>query len=121
MTKKVDFQPDFQEIKIATDLWQILSGTDSKIFCHHLKLELLTNKSQQTQRICITFIQRRPNVFDVGPTLYKCYTNVLCLLGCPPSSDLNINICKYLCSNLTNIFSHLNLWVAVGENSNELP
>ena len=25
---------------------------------------------------------RRPNVFDVGPTLYKCYTNVLCLLGC---------------------------------------
>ena len=24
--------------------------------------------------ICITFIQRRPNVFDAGPTLYKCYT-----------------------------------------------
>ena len=22
-----------------------------------------------------------PNVFDVGPALYKCYTNVLCLLG----------------------------------------
>ena len=32
--------------------------------------------SQQTQTICITFVQRRPNVFDVGPTLYKCYTNV---------------------------------------------
>ena len=29
----------------------------------------------------ITFIQRRPNVFDVGPALYKYYTNVLCLLG----------------------------------------
>ena len=28
-----------------------------------------------------TFIQRRPNVFDVGRTLYKCYTDVLCLLG----------------------------------------
>ena len=27
------------------------------------------------KNICITFIQRRPNVFDVGPTLYKCYTN----------------------------------------------
>ena len=26
------------------------------------------------QNSCITFIQRRPNVFDVGPTLYKCYT-----------------------------------------------
>ena len=38
------------------------------------------NRVQQTQNICITFIQRRPNVFDIGPTLYKCYTNVLCLL-----------------------------------------
>ena len=35
---------------------------------------------QQTQNICITFVQRRPDVFDVGPTLYKCYTNILCLL-----------------------------------------
>ena len=39
------------------------------------------NTSQQTQNFCITFVQRRPNVFDVGPTLYKCYTNGLCLLG----------------------------------------
>ena len=37
--------------------------------------------TQYTQNICITFIQRRPNVFDAGPTLYKCYTNILCLLG----------------------------------------
>ena len=27
--------------------------------------------AQQTQDICITFIQRQPNVFDVGPTLHK--------------------------------------------------
>ena len=27
--------------------------------------------AQQTQDICITFIQRRPNVFDVGPTLHE--------------------------------------------------
>ena len=26
-------------------------------------------------------MQRRPNVFDAGPTLYDCYTNILCLLG----------------------------------------
>ena len=31
--------------------------------------------------ICITIIQHRPNFFDVGPTLYKCYTNVSSLLG----------------------------------------
>ena len=42
---------------------------------------LLLGSTQQTQHICITFIQCRPNVFDVGPTLYKCYTNVLCLQG----------------------------------------
>ena len=35
----------------------------------------------QTQKNCIKFVQRRPNVFDAGQTLYKCYTNVLRLLG----------------------------------------
>ena len=35
---------------------------------------------QQTQNICITFVQCWTNVEDVGPTLYKWYTNVLCLL-----------------------------------------
>ena len=37
--------------------------------------------SQQTQNICTTFVQRRPNVSDVGPTLYKCYTNVFVFAG----------------------------------------
>ena len=37
--------------------------------------------TQRTQNNCITFIQCWSNVEDVGPTLYKCYTNVLCLLG----------------------------------------
>ena len=37
--------------------------------------------SQQAQNICITFVQCWSSVKDVGPTLYKCYTNVLCLLG----------------------------------------
>ena len=35
----------------------------------------------KTKNICITFIQCWTNVEDVGPTLYKCYTNVPCLLG----------------------------------------
>ena len=39
--------------------------------------------SQQTQNICITFIQCWTNVEDVGPTLYKCYANVFRLLGSP--------------------------------------
>ena len=37
--------------------------------------------TQRTQKNCVTFIQLRPNVFDVGPTLCKCCANVLCLLG----------------------------------------
>ena len=37
--------------------------------------------SLQAQSICRTFSQLRPNVFDVGPTLYKCCTSVLGLLG----------------------------------------
>ena len=38
--------------------------------------------SQQTQTICITFQQRRPNVFEVGPTLYRCYTMFcVCWIG----------------------------------------
>ena len=31
--------------------------------------------------ICITFVQYWPKVEDIWPTLYKCHTNVLCLLG----------------------------------------
>ena len=45
--------------------------------------------TQQTQNICITFIQRRPNVFDVGPTWYKCYANVLCL---PGNNSVTLNL-----------------------------
>ena len=33
--------------------------------------------TQQTQKNCIRFIQRLPNVFDVGPALYTSYTNIL--------------------------------------------
>ena len=33
-------------------------------------------------------MQSSPNVFDVGPTLYKCYTNIICLLGPVPSGKV---------------------------------
>ena len=32
---------------------------------------------EQTHNICITFVQCWTNVKDVGPRLYKCYTNVM--------------------------------------------
>ena len=67
----------------------------------------VTLQSQQTQNICIPFVQRRPNVLDVGPTLYKCYTNVLCLLRCKlvymivfagggGGGGFSVGLCRYL-------------------------
>ena len=55
--------------------------------------------SQQTQNICIPFVQRRLNVFDVGSTLYKCYTNGLCLLWCLWGCPTRVNhwICLLQC------------------------
>ena len=56
-------------------LAQHLTDIGSVSACNHRQTSCY---SQQTQNICITFVQRRPNIFDA---LYKCYTNVLCLLG----------------------------------------
>ena len=56
------------------------------------------DKSVNTkQNICITFIQCWTNVEDVGPTLYKCYTNVFCLLGNQPTKSQcrQIILCYY--------------------------
>ena len=46
------------------------------------------NSQEKTQNICITVIQCRTSVEDVGPTLYKCYANVLCLLGSQQTRDV---------------------------------
>ena len=53
----------------------------SRNWTPHDRHQQLQRTFQQTHSICIIFLQCRPNVEDVGPTLYKCYTNVLCLLG----------------------------------------
>ena len=47
----------------------------------------MTGATQQAQNICITFVQHRPNIFNAGPTLYKSYTNVLCVLGSQKSEQ----------------------------------
>ena len=68
-----------------SSLWWALPQL-TRAICRALFPERATY--QQTQNICITFIQCRPNVFDVGPILYKCYTNVLCLLGVSSADPL---------------------------------
>ena len=55
--------------------------------------------SPSTYNICITIIQCWSSVEDVGPTLDKCYTNVVCLLGLLYTrSNVSIIITKvYFC------------------------
>ena len=78
---------DRQGSNFESCVWRTVSSQSS----HHPQEVLLAQFSLYVHKgglkpdsfhfICITFEQRRPNVFDVGPTLYKCYTNVVCLLG----------------------------------------
>ena len=50
---------------------------------------------QQTRNIGIIFVQRQTNIFDVGPTLHKCYTNILCLLrGVYSENELTSDVFK---------------------------
>ena len=52
-----------------------------QVICNRNVLRKKEATTRQTKNICLTFVQRRHNVFDVGQILYKCYTKVLCLLG----------------------------------------
>ena len=72
----------FRKRKDVIGTWKVkgVSGTESVKWQGESRYQL--KPLQKTQNIRITFVQRRPNVFDVGPRLYKWYTNVLCLL-CP--------------------------------------
>ena len=49
-------------------------------------------RAQQTQNIYITCIQFLTNVENVEPTLYKCYINVLCLLGVVSIDDATCSV-----------------------------
>ena len=83
------------------------------VFHLPFRKQVFTVKSQQTQNICITFLQCRTSVEDVGPTLYKWYTNVLCLLGCVLNrSRTLINVMTLILQNQV-IFNHWKLWIAV--------
>ena len=65
------------------DLYTCIVGLRSALsMCLQHNLDAVLVFSQQTRNICMTFAQCWTNVEDVVPTLYKCYTNILCLLGC---------------------------------------
>ena len=59
--------------------WAVLT---ERAECTHL---YNTYSRQANTKLWLTFVQCRTNFEDVGPTLYKCYTNVLCVLDGLPS------------------------------------
>ena len=52
-------------------------------------------QTQQTQNICITFVQCWTNVEDVGQALYKCYTTVLWLLEKQTAVPAYLKLSRY--------------------------
>ena len=86
--------------KLLKGVWSILKYTSARGFSSD-ELEcillicrqcLLDFEAQKTQTICIKFVQSRPNVLDAGPTLYNCYTNVLCSLGDHLDRNIRLHI-----------------------------
>ena len=67
-----------RECVISTPRNQSVIGTHVR--CTFYTGADMSRISQKTHNICITFVQCWTNGEDVGPTLYKCYKNVLCLL-----------------------------------------
>ena len=63
----------------ASHLHDITSVCDTHLTRLRGQLQCGVNPSKQN--ICITFVRCWTNVKDAVPTLYKCYTNILCLLG----------------------------------------
>ena len=80
---------------------------------------LLHNIPQWTQNIFITFIQCWVNVEDVGPTLYKCYKNVLCL-GYRVVIPWNVKYLLFICINNGSIQNIIISCVGNVGNLNEL-
>ena len=77
-------QPESSIGSISRVCWDARVASVCFLSFRHVSMQVQTTHwcSQQTQNICMTFVQCLTNVDDVGPTLYKCYANVLCLLGC---------------------------------------
>ena len=77
--------------------WQVsrmLKNQSKRIKLTSVGSNYYSSTAQQTQNICIKFVQHRPNIFDVGPTLYKCYANVL---FCTESATV-VNLCCHSAS-----------------------
>ena len=71
----------WENTELICCIFQYRIKNEQRLFCLNGQITHRLLPSQQTQNICIRFKQRRPNVFNVCPTLHKCYTNVLRLLG----------------------------------------
>ena len=76
--------------------------------------------TQQTQNICISFAQRRANVFNVGSTLYKWYT--FCLPGKSMWKDKKVEYLRkhaveYTVFGKYSLSLNIGVWVTIYQSS----
>ena len=72
--------PSIHDINpMSVQCWPIICDTGPTSNQHWFNASCLLGCVQPSKHK--TFVQCSTNVEDVVPTLYKCYTNVLCLLG----------------------------------------
>ena len=72
---------ELNELNIFCEFFPISSQKNYCVMLVSLWNNNSYGTSPSTYNICITIIQCWRNVKDVGQTLYKCYTNVVCLVG----------------------------------------
>ena len=87
-------------VELSIIIFSFLSGIRNMIMQHRCKFIVLLEVGvvtmllyygeqrlriylANTNHLYITFIQRRPSLFTISPIMYKCSTNVLCLLRWP--------------------------------------
>ena len=70
----MDFTKIFERLKGWREMMLHSRCFTSRVYSVVIKSDHMPIKFPSRRN---TFVQRRPNVFDASPTLYKCYTNVL--------------------------------------------
>ena len=84
----------------VVDVGTILDQHKANVLCLLASRKAKHLQAQQTQNICMIFIQRWTSVEDVGPTLYKCYTIQMFCVCCKgvtirfPGGEGGRSICR---------------------------
>ena len=80
--RKLARSKNSDDMDMASSAHKLIRTTWIFIFTCIMLLWMRYNREKtKNKNSSMAFVQRRSNLFDVGPSSYKWYTNVLCLLG----------------------------------------